>query len=317
MKPYFRLVVRVITINLLLFTLATSIVSADNAALKQTNPQAPVTAPLQVRLTRSQDINLENIIYFSLLKLALEKSGRPFEIKITDVMTSTPSLRMITNPELINVVWMGTARKFEEQLWPIRIPLLRGLVGYKVLLIRKDTQSEFNTVKTISDLTRFKALVGIGWVDTDIFETHKIPYAQGEYASLMSMLSSSRADYYPRSIFEFNQELDPKKYPEIGLEQTLLLHYPLAIYFFVAPGNQALHDALKAGLETAIADGSYNELLANHPLTRDVFKTLQLHDRRLLTIDNPFLTDETRAVLAKYAINPQEIKDISDLGTIK
>ncbi|MFM2317959.1 MAG: hypothetical protein RLZZ215_580 [Pseudomonadota bacterium] len=292
-------------------------VSAENLApaTHLNPPQTQTGQPLQVRLTHTRDTKLENLIYFALLKLALEKSHRPFEIKITEVSTSTPSIRMINNPELINVVWMGTAQKFEQQLWPVRIPLLRGLVGYKVLLIRKDTQSQFDQIKTERDLANFKALLGLGWVDADIFAHHQLPYVEGEYSSLMSMLSSGRADYYPRSIFEFNQELDPQKHPTIELEQSLLLHYPLAIYFFVAPNNHALHAALQDGLEKAMADSSYNQLLATHPVTRDVFKTLHLRDRRLITIDNPFLTEETRAVLAKYALDPQQISDINALGT--
>lgn len=294
---------------------ALSPVSAGNRPPNPSQSQASTTQPLQVRITRTEDTDLDSLIYFALLKLALEKSQRPFEIKITEVPTSTPATRMINNPELINVVWMGTARKFEEQLWPIRIPLLRGLVGYKVLLIRKDMQPQFDQIKTVQDLASLTALVGLGWVDTDIFTRHKLPYVTGEYSSLMPMLTTRRGDYYPRSIFEFNQELDPEHYPAIELESNLLLHYPLAIYFFVAPGNQALHDALQKGLEIAMADSSYNQLLASHPVTRDVFQTLHLRKRRLLTLENPFLTDETRAVLAKYAINPQNISNINDLGT--
>ena len=294
---------------------ALSPVSAGNRPPNPSQSQASTTQPLQVRITRTEDTDLDSLIYFALLKLALEKSQRLFEIKITEVPTSTPATRMINNPELINVVWMGTARKFEEQLWPIRIPLLRGLVGYKVLLIRKDMQPQFDQIKTVQDLASLTALVGLGWVDTDIFTRHKLPYVTGEYSSLMPMLTTRRGDYYPRSIFEFNQELDPEHYPAIELESNLLLHYPLAIYFFVAPGNQALHDALQKGLEIAMADSSYNQLLASHPVTRDVFQTLHLRKRRLLTLENPFLTDETRAVLAKYAINPQNISNINDLGT--
>lgn len=307
----------VVAISFWITALSPASVSAENLAPAShpNQSQTQTLQPLQVRLTRTRDTKLENLIYFALLKLALEKSQRPFEIKITEVSTSTPAIRMINNPELINVVWMGTAQKFEQQLWPVRIPLLRGLVGYKVLLIRKDTQSQFDQIKTERDLANFKALVGLGWVDADIFAHHQLPYVEGEYSSLMSMLSSGRADYYPRSIFEFNQELDSQKHPAIALEQSLLLHYPLAIYFFVAPNNQALHAALQDGLEKAMADSSYNQLLATHPVTRDVFKTLHLRDRRLITIDNPLLTEETRAVLAKYALDPQQISDINALGT--
>ncbi|MFM2317960.1 MAG: hypothetical protein RLZZ215_581 [Pseudomonadota bacterium] len=279
-------------------------------------PPAPTQTPpppqtLQVRVTQAEGIDLERIIYFALLKLALDKSGRAYDLKVTSVPEASPLMRIHTNPELINVFWKGSSAAFEQEFLPVRVPLLHGLLGYRVFLIRKDSQAQFDQVKTIADLAHFRALLGRDWIDAEIYRANQLPVIESLYQNLIPMLVAGRGDYFSRSILEINQELNPFQYPEIDIEQSLLLYYPLVIYFFVAPDNQALHDALKTGLEKAIADGSYELLLATHPSTRDLLKTLHLSKRHLLRIENPFLTEETRAVLAKYLPNPQNLSELS------
>ena len=45
------------------------------------------------------------------------------------------------NSGLLNVIVHGSVREYEESLRPIRIPLDKGLLGYRVFLIRADRQS--------------------------------------------------------------------------------------------------------------------------------------------------------------------------------
>ncbi|WP_020561194.1 hypothetical protein [Thiofilum flexile] len=288
---------------LTLFSLLLGISWSHQGIASEPEPTTLAKNKLVVRITQLPNTDIDKILYFALLKLALEKSGYPYTIEVTPASLPPVAARIVSSPEFVNVVWQGTSREFEEQLLPVRIPLLQGLLGYRVFLIRKERQAAFQAIKSIADLSRFRALLGSNWSDVNILEAHKLPVILGKYSSLMPMLEANRGDYYPRSILEINQELDPAQYPDIGVEQSLLLYYPLAIYFFVAPNNQALHDALYHGLEIAVADGSYHKLLMTHPLTRDVLKNLHLLERRLLKIDNPFLTDETRAALAKYSVD--------------
>lgn len=305
-KPWLSLCV--ITTALLLSLGSELSLAKPPPAPTQVSPQVQT---LQVRVTQAEGLALERIIYFALLKLALDKSGRAYDLKVTYVPETSPLMRVHTNPELINVFWKGSSAAFEQEFLPVRIPLLHGLLGYRVFLIRKDSQAQFDQVKTIADLAHFRALLGRGWIDAEIYRANQLPVIESLYQNLIPMLVAGRGDYFSRSILEINQELNPRQYPEIDIEQSLLLYYPLVIYFFVAPDNQALHDALKTGLEKAMADGSYELLLATHPSTRDLFKTLHLNKRRLLKIENPFLTEETRAVLAKYLPNPQSLPKLS------
>ncbi|WP_020561195.1 hypothetical protein [Thiofilum flexile] len=315
MQPSIRPVILIITL-LLFFGLIPPLAKADMVDTAAVTPPPDVKTKLQIRLSQQPNIDIKTDIYFSLLELALQKSGHPYEIKITPVSATTHFHRIITHPDLVNIGWIGTSKEIEAQLLPVRIPLLRGMVGYRVFLIRKEDQPIWNEVKTLDNLAQFKALLGRGWSDVAIMRAKNLPVVEGIYTNLVSMLMSSRGDYYPRSIFEINQQLDETRYPTVGIEQSLLLHYPLAIYFFVAPGQIVLRDALQNGLERAMADGSYNELLATHPMTQNIFKTLNLPQRHLIEIDNPFLTDDTRAALARYGVNPQRISSIRELNYV-
>jgi hypothetical protein len=39
--------------------------------------------------------------------------------------------------ELVDIVWTMTSHDREARLLPIRIPLLKGLLGYRIFIIRK------------------------------------------------------------------------------------------------------------------------------------------------------------------------------------
>ena len=70
-----------------------------------------------------------------LLQLALAESGRDYELRPTvDEMSQTRAAREL---ELRNIdfIWTGTSAEYEERFRPVRIPVLRGLDGYRICVI--------------------------------------------------------------------------------------------------------------------------------------------------------------------------------------
>jgi hypothetical protein len=63
--------------------------------------------------------------------------------------------------------------------------------------------------------------------------------------------------------------------------------------FFVAKGNQQLHDKIHQGLEMAIADGSFDELFYASPLVKDALSKTKLEDRVVIRIPNPNMGPKT------------------------
>ncbi len=59
--------------------------------------------------------------------------------------------------EHVDVVWTMTSRKREKQLLPIRIPLLKGLQGYRIFIINENDNEKFNKISTLEDLRELVA----------------------------------------------------------------------------------------------------------------------------------------------------------------
>jgi hypothetical protein len=87
-----------------------------------------------------------------LLQLALEESGRDYILRPTvDEMSQTRAAREL---ELGNIdfIWTGTSAEYEQRFRPVRIPVLRGLDGYRICVIEPKRQPAFSAVQSLDDL---------------------------------------------------------------------------------------------------------------------------------------------------------------------
>ena len=91
-----------------------------------------------------------------LLELALKKTEQSDgEFKLVPTKTDATQKRGLTFLEegTIDVVSVPTTKERETTFLPVRIPILKGILGYRVFLIQKSAQSRFNEVKTLEQLT--------------------------------------------------------------------------------------------------------------------------------------------------------------------
>ena len=126
------------------------------------------------------------------------------------------------------------------------------------------------------------------WPDLDILHSNGLPVMSvGGYDALFSMLANNRFDYLPRGVTEAWSELEVR--PQLGLviDPFIVMHYPTAEYFFVAPSKPYLAQHLRLGLERAHADGSFDRLFLAHfaPLLRRA----NLPKRRIIELNNPLI----------------------------
>ncbi len=250
--------------------------------------------------------------FLSLLKLVLDKtvaSHGTFQLQMSDsLMPQGRALESLMGARRLDVVWAVTSMERELALRPIRIPLDKGLFGYRVLLIRQGDETRFSSVRSLSDLARLQAGQGHDWPDTIILRNNGLPVeTSSSYPNLFTMLALGRFDYFPRSVAEVGGEL--RGHPDAGLvvESTLLLHYPSAVYFFVAHDNNSLATRLEAGLTTAIADGSFEALFRRHPGMQEALSLLQKHKRLLLKLRNPLLPQQTPINQKELWLDPERL----------
>lgn len=261
---------------------------------------SPAAATVTVVRYPQQEVNpdIDSNYFLALLALVLRKteaSDGPFRLQVADVsMQQGRALESLVGSRRVDVVWTVTSREREQHLLPVRIPLEKGLFGYRVLLIRTGEQARFNTIKTLADLARFSAGQGHDWPDTAILRANQLPVeTSSNYPNLFVMLARGRFDYFPRSVSEVSGELRQHQQRGLMLEQGLLLHYPSAMYFFVAKENVALAARLEKGLYRALNDGSFDALFQRHPTMQEALQLMKQPNRTVLHLNNPLLPEQT------------------------
>lgn len=256
-------------------------------------------AALTVRIPQPAPLPPLYSYYRQLLTLALERSGEEFVIEQVALNETQPQLALkLRDGKPINLLWTGTTVEYERQLLPVRIPLLRGLSGFRLLLINQTRQQEFSQIQSLGELASFTGVQGIGWSDVDILKQAGLNISAAPYHTILDMLNrNQQVDYYPRGLVEAHVELTvaTAQYPLLMAEPRLLLYYPFAIYFFVSPEHPELADALTRGLTRAYVDGSFIALFERYPPIRASLPVLQ-QPRLRLKLANPYLTESTRAL---------------------
>ncbi|BFM15475.1 transporter substrate-binding domain-containing protein [Maricurvus nonylphenolicus] len=228
-----------------------------------------------------------------LLSLALKQSGKDYRLKPSDEVIM--QLRALKNMELghdIDVVWSETSVDRESRLRPIRIPIDKGLLGWRISLIRRDDVGRFAGINSLEDLQGLTAGQGHDWPDVDVLWVNGLKVARSSsYAGLFKMLAAGRIDYFPRSIGEVWLEFPLYAGKPLIVDPNILLLYPTALYFFVNKNNQKLADDIEQGLEKLIASGEFDQLFNYH--YGDYLKRAKLSERKALRLVNPVLPDKT------------------------
>jgi hypothetical protein len=259
---------------------------------------APVAAQTVIRhLPGEADVDPRNDYFIAMLQLALEQTPEdgPWQLQpAAERMSQSRALQRLSEGSDIDVVWSMTSISREQQNRAIRIPLLKGLMGYRLLLIRAEDQSWFRRVQTLDQLRELRAGQGHDWPDTEILRGNGLAVeSAADYDSLFRMLQQGRFDYLPRAINEPWEELASRPGMGLAVEEGLLLHYPTAEYFFVNHDNGALAERIERGLRRALVDGSFDQLFREHPTNANAFGRAGLLKRRVIRLDNPLLPADT------------------------
>jgi len=244
------------------------------------------------------DVDRRNQYLWRVLRGALDHT-RPgwgdYVLEPSIAMHQKRRIHVLENNESgINVSLFPAQRGLDDKLIPVRIPIDRGMLGYRVLLIRESDQPAFSAVKSIADLKAFKfGLLG-WWEDVAIMRNAGMTVVPGtSYEGLFKMLGAGRFDALSRSSSEVTQEFDlrRKDLPGVAIEEHLLLHYPMPAYFWFPNTDDGRHRAerVREGLTQMLRDGTLQALFDEEfgPL----IKRLDLDHRLVIELANPLLGD--------------------------
>ncbi|WP_170245024.1 substrate-binding periplasmic protein [Pararhodospirillum oryzae] len=253
---------------------------------------AAMAADLEVRIKAPERPGDTRDDYFvAMLDLALSKTADEGSYAI-EVQAPATQSRAIENLKqgALDVIWTIPTEEREATMRPIRIPLEKGLLGYRVFLIREGDQARFDTVTSLDVLKKMLAGQGLDWNSTHVMEENRFRVRRvGNYDSLFTMLRDGRFDYFPRGLNEAWAELAAHPDDGLAVERGILLRYRTTSYFFTRQDDSALAGRIERGLRLALADGSFDRLLTTHPTHRGMFAAANLAGRRVFEIPNPYL----------------------------
>ncbi|MBU3003403.1 amino acid ABC transporter substrate-binding protein [Paraglaciecola arctica] len=228
------------------------------------------------------------------LALALEQTGVKYQLNPSEnILSKGKALVRLQDNREINIVWGMTNPQREKDLLPIRIPIFKGLIGWRLLLIRQDMAGRFKYIQELEHLVKLAPLQGRDWPDTKVLQSNSFDVVtERSQSALMKMLGNAQGDFYPRSIIEIWDELDKSqsKIP-IRIQPTLGIRYPAAIYFFVNKNSVPLASLIENGLEKAIKNGKFDALFIEN--YKPYIDKAQLEKRTFYTLKNTFLPEKT------------------------
>ncbi|TNE83681.1 MAG: hypothetical protein EP339_00030 [Gammaproteobacteria bacterium] len=274
---------------------------------------APATSPATTRIVDPQPADTpprQYILWYrnynspairALVNLALDKTpeyGR-YQVVSSSMMVQQRALRELLRADTrtVDIVNVATSQQREEELTAIPIPIDGGLLGFRVCVTLRSNLPLFENMRSLNDFRNRKIRIGQGqhWPDTQVLRAGGIPVVtHPSYETLFVMLRNQRFECFARGVSEVLYDLELEGDPNLVVEPNLLLAYPMPTYLFVNPADIETAQRLQLGLERAIEDGSFRQFLADY-YQRPVHD-LQLEKRTILMLDNPNLSDDSRAI---------------------
>lgn len=250
------------------------------------------SAPRTITYANVQDENGRYAL--AMMKLALGYQDQPTTYsEIPQAFTQRRMEEEVLSGHL-SVMWAATSQELENSLLPIRICLYKGLLGHRIFLIRAGDQARFDKVETLDDLRKIPIGQGRGWADTEILQANGLKViVPTKFDSLMYMLEGGRFDGFPRGVFEPFIEVSTWSKLNLAVENRLMLIYKMPYYFFVSPSNQQLAKDIEAGLNRALADGSFDKLFLSDARVQEAIQKADMKNRKILSLDNPGLPKKT------------------------
>jgi len=223
-----------------------------------------------------------HLYFHELLKTALREDGH----KVNLITEEVPHLRAKYHLDSgdLSIFWLLQTKERDKKYIPIKIKLTEGLIGKRILLIKKGNQHIFDKVKTLED---FRALnlngaMGKKWFDIKVWKENNLNYIEhrGSWKSIFKVLGHRTSyDYFSRGLNEISVE--EEEYPLLKIEKRLALIYDRDFIFYLSKeGSNAgiqYKDAIQSALLKAKESGLIKRLVKKY-WAKD-FEELHYEDR--------------------------------------
>ncbi len=223
------------------------------------------------------------------LELTTPEYG-PYEIQIhPHSMNRNRALAELIRAKNVNVFASAATTKWDKDTIAIKIPIRRGLLNYRLLLVHESDLDKFYQVQTLDDLKKLTAGLRTGWVTTDAF--HKAGMKLQEvhnFEGLFPLLENHRFNYIPRAIYEIFDELAARKnfLNHVVIEPTLAIYLPAPTFVYVSPTEPRIAQRIEKGLRIMLKNGELAQIL-NKYYANDI-KRSNIKNRKIIKIESTY-----------------------------
>jgi len=172
-------------------------------------------------------------------------------------------------------------------------PIMKGILGYRLLIIRKADAEQFAAITSAEGLRRWRMGIPATWADASLFRHNGYTVVEkGSFDELFQRLENNEFDYVT---FGANEVADvfatrAAQSGKLIIEPGLVVYYPFPLVFYVNPANTALAERVREGLKIIIANGELDRLFNRHYGAQ--LEQLALRARTRITLENPLLPPE-------------------------
>lgn len=273
----------------------------------QANPAANANCNLTLKL-KPLESSSDRLIQ-SLLKLSLSKvEQHACFVHDNEVFTDLRTTRSVANGDM-SLKWASASHNVTSELRAIPIPIFKGLMGYRILVIKNGNQAFFEDIDSLESAKRMRVGLGSSWGDLAIFQHAGFHVETAQRGRLLwNMLIKERFDALPLELHAPWQHLE--KFPgKLAVEEHLLIHYPMSLHFFVNKRDDHLYQLIKKGMEIAIQDGSYDTLLYQSKVMRITAEKTNIQNRKIIKLNNPEYPFTNSLARKAYWLDPSKLAE--------
>lgn len=187
----------------------------------------------------------------------------------------------------------GNPKLAAEEKTIIPRPLMKGLLGYRVLIVRAAERDKFATMTSAAELQQLRLGIPLGWADAELFRHNGFEVVEaGSFDDLFARQLAQAFDYTAFGANEVEEVFAQKAVPVGGLlqDESMVIYYPFPLVFYVNPNNPELALRIDQGLQVIARTGELDRIFERH--FGSLVEGLNLRKRRLIRLDNPFLPAE-------------------------
>jgi hypothetical protein len=207
-------------------------------------------------------------------------------------MTRNRTVKELIAGNLINVMAEAPKPEWDKNLIVIPIPIRKGIQGFRVFIIESKNKQIMTAVNKLEDLLALPTGSGENWSTKMAMENAGFNVVTGtSYEGLFSMLTNERFLSFGRGINEAYDEVESRKkaYPGLIVDEHVLLHIPLATYFYISPKKPEIAERINVGLLRIIESGVFDDFFYEN-YCKDLLKA-KINERKTFKISNHYISN--------------------------